>query len=89
MGIAINAALERIEIELDRLEDGVLGNGFRPLPINFTHAIAAGRLPFIHRDPFDRMLIAQARTEQLRILSHDRIFEKYPLANQGLAPIVV
>jgi PIN domain nuclease of toxin-antitoxin system len=70
--VAIKAALGRIEVELDDLEDAIARNGFRSLPIGFRHALTAGRLPAVHRDPFDRMLIAQASVEELRIISHDR-----------------
>ena len=47
------------------------------VPITQLHALAVGDLPHHHRDPFDRMLIAQAREEGLVILTADRIFEKY------------
>ena len=87
--ISIKAALGRLEIELDDLEDAVLKNGFRPLPIGLRHAITAGRLPNVHRDPFDRMLVAQASVEELRVVSHDRVFERYGLISEGLPPIIV
>jgi PIN domain nuclease of toxin-antitoxin system len=51
--------------------------GFEALPISLRHAIRAGRLPGSHRDPFDRMLIAQAEGESLPIISNDRIFDTY------------
>jgi PIN domain nuclease of toxin-antitoxin system len=86
---SIKAALGRLEIELDDLEDAVIRNGFRALPIGFRHAVTAGRLPSVHRDPFDRMLVAQASVEELRVVSHDRVFERYGLSAQGLAPIIV
>src|ERR1700757_1747913 len=47
------------------------------LPITQLHALAVGELPHYHRDPFDRMLIAQAREEGLVLLTADRIFDKY------------
>src|ERR1700757_1878340 len=47
------------------------------LPISLDHAVRAGRLPGEHRDPFDRMLIAQAQAENLAIISNDRIFDTY------------
>ena len=87
--ISIKVALGRLEVELDDLEQNVAANGFRSLPINFRHAITAGRLPAIHRDPFDRMLIAQASVEELRVTSHDKIFERYGLSGEGLPPIIV
>lgn len=87
--ISIKAALGRIEIELDDLESALVRNGFRPLQIGLRHALAAGRLPNLHRDPFDRMLVAQASIEELRVISHDRVFERYSLAAEGLPPIIV
>lgn len=47
------------------------------LPIDVDDAIAAGRLPAHHGDPFDRMIIAQARRRELTIVTHDRVFERY------------
>jgi PIN domain nuclease of toxin-antitoxin system len=51
--------------------------GFEELPISIDHAVRTGRLPGEHRDPFDRMLIAQAQAEDLKIISNDRIFDTY------------
>ena len=51
--------------------------GFDSLPISIDHAVRAGRLPGGHRDPFDRMLIAQAQAENLKIISNERIFDEY------------
>jgi PIN domain nuclease of toxin-antitoxin system len=51
--------------------------GCDALPISLDHAVLAGRLPGEHRDPFDRMLIAQAQMENLRIISNDRVFDTY------------
>jgi PIN domain nuclease of toxin-antitoxin system len=48
--------------------------GFQPLPITLEHGLDAGRLPGIHRDPFDRMLAAQARSEGLALVSADPAF---------------
>jgi PIN domain nuclease of toxin-antitoxin system len=51
--------------------------GCDALPISLDHAVRAGKLPGGHRDPFDRMLIAQAQAENLNIISNDRIFDTY------------
>lgn len=51
--------------------------GFRELPVTHAHAIAAGRLPPHHRDPFDRMLVAQALTEGLTLVSRDESIALY------------
>jgi PIN domain nuclease of toxin-antitoxin system len=55
----------------------VADQGFDPLPISIGHAQRAGLLPGPHRDPFDRMLIAQAEAEQLALVSNDRVFDGY------------
>jgi PIN domain nuclease of toxin-antitoxin system len=52
--------------------------GFEPLPIAFAHAEATAVLPHLHRDPFDRMLIAQARTEGLTLVTQDPLVRSYP-----------
>ncbi|HXX14324.1 MAG TPA: type II toxin-antitoxin system VapC family toxin [Candidatus Eremiobacteraceae bacterium] len=51
--------------------------GFETLSISTQHAIRAGLLPGPHKDPFDRMLIAQAQAENLPVLSNDRVFDDY------------
>ncbi|RQX17626.1 PIN domain nuclease [Micromonospora ureilytica] len=53
------------------LAERVRDMGFRELPVTHSHAIAAGRLPPHHRDPFDRMLVAQAIIEKLTLVSRD------------------
>ena len=52
---------------------------FEPLPIAIVHALRAGNLPGPHRDPFDRMLIAQAQAEDLALVSNERVFDAYGL----------
>lgn len=51
--------------------------GCDALPISLDHALRAGRLPGGHRDPFDRMLIAQAQAENVPVISNDRVFDGY------------
>jgi PIN domain nuclease of toxin-antitoxin system len=53
--------------------------GLRPLPISHAHALAVFGLPFHHRDPFDRLLIAQAKLEEMILVTADRTIEKYPV----------
>ncbi len=55
----------------------VLGQGFLPLSILNEHAARAGALPGDHRDPFDRMLIAQALAEDMALVSNERVFDTY------------
>ena len=54
-------------------------NGIETLPVNLDHLLAFERLPLHHRDPFDRMLIAQAMEENLPILTADPFFSRYPV----------
>ncbi|MCA1733113.1 MAG: type II toxin-antitoxin system VapC family toxin, partial [Acidobacteria bacterium] len=58
----------------------VSSSGFEKLAIQFVHAERAGSLPSHHRDPFDRMLVAQAREEDLTLVTHDRRLEPYEAA---------
>lgn len=55
--------------------DYVLAQAFRPLPISLQHAERAGLLRIDHRDPFDRMLIAQAQVDDLWLISNERLFD--------------
>jgi PIN domain nuclease of toxin-antitoxin system len=73
---SIKAALGKLDMP-EALGDAVLEEGFEPLPVRFAHAEHAGRLPPHHRDPFDRMLVAQALAESLTIVTHDPAFGPY------------
>jgi len=55
----------------------LMAKGFQPLPITFDHALAVQKLPALHRDPFDRMLIAQAQCEDLTVVTADSAIEAY------------
>lgn len=52
---------------------------FVPLPITHAHSLMIEALPLVHGDPFDRMLIAQAKTENLKIVTKDENIEQYPV----------
>jgi PIN domain nuclease of toxin-antitoxin system len=73
---SIKAALGKLEVP-EALATAVVEEGFEPLPITFNHAERAGALPPHHRDPFDRMLVAQALVEGLTVVTHDPAFEPY------------
>ncbi len=75
--ISIKRALGRITIEDEVFSAGLSENGFHPLAIAMRHALAAGALPPHHRDPFDRMLIAQANVEELTLVTGDRTLTAY------------
>ena len=77
--VSIKTALGKLRLTAS-FSDGVAQSGFVPLPINLHHAAVAGELPPHHRDPFDRMLVAQARQERLTLVSHDHRLEPYGAA---------
>ena len=78
--VAIKSALKRFDFQIDpdSLLEGLLANGYLELPITSAHAAAVRDLPPIHKDPFDRMLIAQASVERITLLTTDRKVAKYP-----------
>ncbi|WP_421999583.1 type II toxin-antitoxin system VapC family toxin [Reyranella sp.] len=71
--VAIKHGLGRedFRVEPRRLRRGLIDNGWRELAITSEHAVAAGDLPVLHKDPFDRMLVAQARVEGLTLVTSD------------------
>lgn len=77
--ISIKNGLERTDFNVDprRLWRMLLINGYRELPISSEHTVAVNDLPHLHKDPFDRMLIAQARVEGLTLLTADKMVAKY------------
>jgi PIN domain nuclease of toxin-antitoxin system len=73
----IKYQLGKLKVGPDRLIDAVAPSGFLQLSISFRHAAAVARLPPIHRDPFDRLLIAQAISEPLHFLTADAGLTQY------------
>ena len=55
-------------------------NHLELLPVAFAHALAVETLPLLHKDPFDRLLVAQAQVEGISILSRDAMFASYPIS---------
>lgn len=80
--IAIKSGLRRrdFRIDLEAFEAALAETGLAELPVRGSHAVALTRLPSLHRDPFDRMLVAQAVSEPLVLLTNDRILTRYPAA---------
>ncbi len=74
--IEIKQALGRLQAPGDIIER-VDKSGYERLPITFEHAREAGRLPLLHGDPFDRILVAQARVEGLTLASADTEIRRY------------
>lgn len=77
--ISIKKALGKLQAP-DNLEEVIQANNFLPQVIIFAHALEAGALPQYHLDPFDRMLIAQARIEQMTIITRDEKFPQYDVS---------
>jgi PIN domain nuclease of toxin-antitoxin system len=78
--IAIKYALGKLPLPLPPVEyvpSRMETSGTSPLPVQHSHALHAGSLPLHHADPFDRLLIAQAQLESLKILTVDSQFEAY------------
>lgn len=55
-------------------------NNFSPLPIQMSHGLYVHELPGIHKDPFDRLLVAQSTIEDMPLISTDAVFQKYPVS---------
>lgn len=79
--IAIKVSLDKLKLSvpLDQMEAELVRNGFALLPFEFSHYNTLAILPFHHNDPFDRMIIAQAISEQLEVVSYDEKFKLYDL----------
>ena len=77
--IAIKISLGKFKFDkgFKQFLDLIDNNGFEIIPITFDHALTISRLEFIHRDPFDRLIISQALTDDLMIITKDEYIEKY------------
>ena len=78
--VAIKRGLGRKDFKVDArlLRRGLLDNGYSELPIMSEHVVATESLPLIHKDPFDRILVAQATVEGITLLTVDSLVSKYP-----------
>lgn len=75
--VAIKANLGKLKVDTDLLQTRLGDAGFQQLPITWGHTAQVRKLPPIHRDPFDRMLVAQAISEPLKLLTRDAVLAKY------------
>jgi PIN domain nuclease of toxin-antitoxin system len=80
--VAIKTGLGRLR-PTRTVEQAVDESGFLELPVTFRHAERVGKLPPHHRDPFDRLLIAQADVEDLTLVTRDAVFARYGAAVIG------
>ena len=76
--IGVKVALGKLSVP-DEIVDATIAAGVRLLPLDAEHGLAVGALPLLHRDPFDRLLIAQATAEDLAIVTADRRIAAYPV----------
>jgi PIN domain nuclease of toxin-antitoxin system len=74
--VAIKIGLGRLR-PIRTVEQAASESGFLELPVTFPHAERVAALPAHHRDPFDRLLIAQAETEELTLVTRDPVFRRY------------
>lgn len=76
--IAIKSALGKIDADLGEVVEAVRELGFIELAVTMEHCRRLEQLPSLHRDPFDRILVAQALDEGLTLVTHDDVLEDYP-----------
>lgn len=74
---SIKAGLGKLDVDVNELVAEISAAGFVELPVRVAHAAMVRDLPDIHRDPFDRLLVAQAMTEPLRLVTADGHLAKY------------
>jgi len=80
--IAIKAGIGRLRLDRPMEEEipaQLEANGILVLPVQLAHALRVSALPGIHKDPFDRLLVAQAQVEQLPIVTADPVVAQYPV----------
>lgn len=80
--IAIKQGLGKIDADAETIVSAAESTGFEELPVRIAHTIRVATLPEVHRDPFDRLLIAQATVEGMTLVTRDRIFDRYRVATR-------
>jgi PIN domain nuclease of toxin-antitoxin system len=75
--VAIKSALGKMRADANAMLKHLVDEGFKELPVMARHTVATVTLPMHHRDPFDRLLVAQSRLESLRLLTDDKIVALY------------
>ena len=77
--IAIKAGLGRVEVPFEELETTLADTGVVELPVTIAHTLLVRDLPDHHRDPFDRLLVAQALAEAMTLVTHDHAIRDYAI----------
>lgn len=75
--MVIKMRLKKLDVQIEEAINAITASGFLELPVSAAHASALLKLPDIHKDPFDRILIAQAVFEPLTFLTADTVLENY------------
>ena len=79
--IAIKVMLRKVHADVAAVVRALRDAGFEELPITIAHTVRVHTLPLHHRDPFDRLLVAQAMEERLTIVTHDPLLRAYDAAS--------
>ena len=75
----IKASLGRVDLPFAELGEVLEETGFTELPVTIAHTLRVRELPNHHRDPFDRLLVAQALAEDMTVVSADAVVQSYPV----------
>lgn len=75
--VSIKIGLGKLQVDPERFMEGLRASGFQPLDITWNHAETVRTLPLLHRDPFDRLLVAQAVNEPLKLMTADKVLARY------------
>ena len=87
--IVIKNSLNHPNFQIDTfmLHNGLLNNGYIEVAIDSYHSLVTGKLPLFHKDPFDRILIAQAQAEKATLVTCDKILTEYPCSVIYIKPV--
>jgi PIN domain nuclease of toxin-antitoxin system len=75
--MAIKHGIGKLPLPTTDVAGAIADQGFVWMPVQSSHAQALFALPALHRDPFDRLLVAQAQTESMRVVTYDSVFVRY------------
>ena len=75
--VAIKAGIGKLDVDVAQLREAARDSGYLELPVLGAHTEHLAGLPAIHKDPFDRMLVAQAKAEPMRLLTSDQLLAQY------------
>jgi PIN domain nuclease of toxin-antitoxin system len=85
--VVIKIQVKKLSADPNELATKIVDSGFQELPVSVAHTLALEQLPLHHRDPFDRILLAQAHVEHLRLLTYDTGLKPYGSVCQVIAEV--